>query len=218
MHYNNCHLILICFLFVGCGSNGDSSIEENLAIRQVEAPKVYQGEYAWEEGEGSFVECRTGKRYPVGGGKADKELKRTLFSIDPGQATGALIEVEGFLAQQLEADSGWTGLVFMVEKLLDLDIQQTCSDVGIPITQDSLYIQIAQEMELLSQMYLDTPLQVSAISPDMPLSSIIRTESMQLGLWAFIMTRTGLSQRQMMERSDSLHTVWDVYELVERGK
>ncbi len=218
MYYSNCRIILICLLFVGCGSHGDSSEEGNLAVRQVEAPKVYQGEYAWEAGKGTFEECRTGKRYPVGGGKADKELKRTLFSIDPGQATGALIEVEGFLAQQLEADSGWTGLVFMVEKLLDLDIQQTCSDVGIPVTQDSLFIQIAQEMELLSQMYLDTPFQASAISPDMPLSSIIRTESMQLGLWAFVMARTGLSQRQMMEKSDSLQTVWDVYELVERAK
>lgn len=218
MQYHRGLIPIICLLFFSCGSSSEAPEEENLAVRQVEAPKVYQGEYTWEEGQGMFKDCRTDRRYAVGGGKADKQIKRTLFSIDPAQETGAFIEVEGFLAQELEADSGWTGLVFMAEKLIDLDIQQTCADVGVPITQDSLFTRITQEIELLSQMYLNTPVKASALAPDTPLKSFLLSEPMQLGLWAFIMAETDMSQQQMMQLSDSLKTVVDVYEVIGNKK
>ena len=218
MQYLTGLILLICLLFFSCGSSSEGSEEENLAMRQVEAPKVYQGEYTWEGGQGMFKDCRTDKHYVVGGGKADKQIKRTLFSIDPGQETGAFIEVEGFLAQQLEADSGWTGLVFMAEKLIDLDIQQSCVDVGVPITQDSLFIRITKEIELLSQMYLSTPVKASNLAPDTPIQSFLLSEPMQLGLWAFIMAETDMSQQQMMRISDSLKTVVDVYEVIGKKK
>ena len=214
MHYHTGLILSICLLFFSCGSSSEDSVGENLAVRQVEAPKVYQGEYTWEGGQGMFKDCRTDKRYTVGGGKADKQIKRTLFSIDPSQETGAFLEVEGYLAQQLEADSGWTGLVFMVEKLIDLDIQQSCADVGVPITQDSLFIRITNEIELLSQMYLSTPVKASNLGPDTPIQSFLLSEPMQLGLWAFIMAETDMSQQQMMQISDSLKTVVDIYEVI----
>ncbi|MEM6632330.1 MAG: hypothetical protein AAF694_21840 [Bacteroidota bacterium] len=218
MIYLRLSVVLFASILFACGSGSMDASENKLAIRQVQAPQVYIGEYHWEAGEGIFRICRTGKEFAVVGGKAEKQLNRTLYSINPGKPIQALVELEGYLAQQLEPDSGWTAPVFMVDRLIDLDVQQSCGDIGVPITQDSLFQRITQEIELLSQMYLEEPLKADALSPETPLSSFLLSEPMQLGFWAFIMSETGMSQQQMIQVSDSLGTVLDVYQKIEGAR
>ena len=218
MFHLRLNVVLFSMLLCACGPGTDGAAGEKLAVRQVQAPQVYVGEYQWESGVGNFQICRTGRAFEVVGGKAEKQLNRTLYSINPGKPIQALVELEGYIAQQLEPDSGWTEPVFMVDRLIDLDVQQSCADVGTPLVQDSLYLRITKEIELLSQMYLERPLQADTLSPDTPLSSFLLSEPMQLGFWAFIMSETGMSQQQMVQASDSLETVLDVYERLGGGE
>jgi len=208
--------MIVCCLYACGGGEPRGGGSDTLAIRAVQPARAYMGYYRWDSTGSHFTECYTQTVYEVAGGKAEKELKRLLFSINPGGAMEALVELEGYIAQKLTVDSAQAATVFMVDRLIDLDVQGECADVVVPLTQDSLFIRITKELEMLSLMYKDVPFAADSLQPEMDLNQLLVSEPMQLGFYAFMMAETGMSQQQMIQATDSLQTVLDVYRFLLR--
>jgi len=215
MKYKICGCILIWISFA-CGSGAEQQQGETLDIRQVQQPRTFIGELIMSEDGDEFLECQTQAAYPVVGGEGLVLMKKTYLSMGLGGESTVLAEFEGYIAQQVRIDSEESDLVLMVNKFINLNPVQNCSDVSIRVTEDSLFIQIAGELENISYMYQDSVIRATSIEPGMRLDKILTSEPMEIAFQAYLMARGKLSRRQVMEQEDSLQTVMDVYELLKR--
>ncbi len=207
---------IIVFIGFACGSDAEQQQRDTLDIRQVQQPRTFIGELITYEDRDEFLECQTQTAYPIAGGEDLGLMKKTYLSMGLGEGTTVLAEFEGYVAQQVRIDSEESYLVLMVNKFINLNSVQNCSDVGIRVIEDSLFIQIAGELENISYMYQDSVIRAVSIEPGMRLDKILTSEPMEIAFQAYLMAKGKLSRRQVLEQEDSLQTVMDVYELLKR--
>ncbi len=210
------YLVIWVLCLWSCGARDKEDNGSTLDIRQIQQQRLFVGEYTMDTSLHRFMECQTQTEYPIAGGEGLKLMQKMFVSMGLDRGTTILAEFEGYVAQQIDIDSESSDMVIMVEKFIHFDPALNCGDIGIKVTQDSLFIQIARELENISYMYQDSVLRAQDIEPGMKLNDILDSEPMEVAFQAYLMAKGGLSRREVLEQVDSLHTVLDVYEILKR--
>jgi len=114
---------------------GNATLTRSSSFRSTDVRSSMRGAYTYLADAATFVECSTGRRWPVAAEGAGRELQAAYIKNRPAPGTAVIVEVDGVVTERPRQDGG-TATSLVVERAGRMLPKETCPArfAGTPLT------------------------------------------------------------------------------------
>ncbi len=105
----------------------------------IEAAMVMRGLYSYMADLGMFMDCRTGKRYPVAMEKDNAALERAYLNAEHGVAEPLIVRFEGYVTTRPVMEGSKMNKVVVVERFLEITTAKSCREHAVPVADSTAH-------------------------------------------------------------------------------